>query len=260
MIVVFRGKLFALFKKCLEAILEGSEQALLTFTASGTQIQSVDVLSVCMYVVNFHKSQFARYNVSKQYQVQVGVDNLFYFVKRCKNQTITFKTKKSNLWVYTGSGSLSAGDRGNCYKLSGKLQERSVYYSLPNEVFSHCPSFALHPLEFTNMMLELSVGGGYIDLTMEGTETLWQTRFETGIISLRALNGGGEGYRVLTPAKENFQNRYITKYLKQACGIAQSCKRVVVYLRPEGPLLLNFEMSPKTTPLLTVSIAPTKRS
>ena len=154
--------------------------------------------------------------------------------------------------------SFEKSNNKNVFKLV-ESQDKTVYFTLPQQVFMNCPSFRLHPDEFTNTVLDLSVGGGYIQLEMDGYEAEWKTFFETGTISIKAINHPQRSeYNVIQPAVEKVSNSYLTKFFKQACNIAPMCLNLVVYIRIEGPILLQFEMENESSELV-ISIVPVIR-
>lgn len=256
MIVISSVNISHLFKKAIETILDGSEQAMITFDEKGLQIQSVDSLSVCMCLFKFSKKRFFKFEVSKTVQIKFNTRPLYNFIKKFPGVAFSFICKKNVLWIKVVSGFGKIYNTVNEYKFVN-IKDRTDYFSIPEYTFINCPSFRLDTEEFTNIILDLAVGGGYIQVEMEGCRILWKTCFETGSISVESHNANNidKGYMVLIPAHTKISNKYLTKFFKQACNIAPTCDNLTIYMRAGGPIVLEFELG-KGLSSLIISIVP----
>lgn len=256
MIVVCSVKLSMLIKKSLETMLDGSEQGIIGFFEESMQLQSVDSLAVCMCMFKFLKKRFFKYNVNKQSEVRFQVRPLYNFVKKFNSAAFSFNYKNGSLWIQVVSSFQKTDSNKNVYRIL-ETQDKTRYYTIPPEIFQNTPCFKLDPEEFTNTVLDLAVGGGYIEVEMNRTEVYWRTFFETGSICIKACNHNGQRneYKVIVPSKEKIYNSYLTKFFKQACNIATICTNLTIYVTKHGPILLYFEMENESTELI-ISIAP----
>lgn len=242
-------------------MLDGSEEARFTFTSSGVELQSVDSMSVCTFLFSFARHRFLNYVIDSN-----GV------VIRLKLRPLHNFMKKTSVPVFTFTHDVEGGLRISTPEKFGRSEERelsfnvqqsddtSVYYALNHDMFAGCPCFRLNPEEFSNTVLDLSVGGGYINIEVLGGVLRWGTAFETGdiVITSRPHEGRGE-YVVLRPAHEKISNHYLTKFFKQACSVTSTCTMLLMFIRQDGPVLLQFSTESEVSGCL-VSIVPVKNT
>jgi hypothetical protein len=249
--IVCSVQLSFLIKKGLEMMLDGSEQAIIQFTEEGMELQSVDSISVCICSFKFAKERFFKYSISECLRVKFLIRPFYNFVKKFNAAAFSFDCDTDSLLIKV----ISNFDKSNSnlYHIVDS-QDETVYFDLPRELFTNSPSFRLQPDEFANIILDLAVGGGYIEVGMNGLESYWLTIFETGTICITSLHQSEE-YQVIQEAQEKISNRYLTKFFKQACTIAPICLSLIVHLRIEGPIILQFQIENEFSELI-ISIVP----
>jgi hypothetical protein len=246
-------QLSIMIRKALETMLDGSEQGKITITEDDIELQSVDSLSVCMCLFKFSKKRFFKYDVTQKQQVKFVIRPFYNFMKRLQSSAVSFSVKSGSLFMQVVSSFETTLEK-NVFKIchSG---DKTNYYSLPRNILQNCPCFRLHPDEFMNTILDLSVGGGYIELEMDNNDIYWRTFFETGNITIQAKQSQRQEFKVLRPAIKKVRNTYLTKFFKQACNIAPVCVNLVIYIREDGPVLLYFQMEHDASELI-ISIVP----
>lgn len=244
--IVCSTDLSNLIKRSLECILDGSEQAVISLYPDHICIQSVDSLAVCMCTFTFYTQRFTTFDIDEEVQVRFKVRSVYETIK--KFDCLVLETDGDSIWFT---------DNHERRYLLVESQDSTTYYSVSASLFDMCACFKLHPVEFSNIILELAVGGGHIEVSMDNYTTYWKTMFETGDILFETTQKRRDNshYRVIKPAVPKISNIYLTKFLKQACNIANICNSLIVYVRPDGPMFLKFEMGSRLSEVV-ITLVP----
>lgn len=221
------------FKKAVETIFEGSERARLAFTEKGLFVQSVDSLSICAVQFFFPATCFVSFFPQSK-SVSFHVRPFFNF----------FRLHTGPLCIQPDRCTIG----GSEYVIRA-VSDLSQYYSL--EGYGSWPSFEIKPEHFANLVLILSVGGGYLNL--EFTDSLCMfTECETGKITVQT-NVLGDDFRVLKTGR--VRNKYLTKFFKQTCSVAPVARSARFYVEQDCPVVASFDLGECEC---LVSIAPVK--
>lgn len=241
-------------------MLEGSEQAFISINKDSMELQSVDSLSICACLFKFPRTKFFKYEIAMDFQVTFQLRPLFKYIKSVSAAALSFKIIDGSLWAHAVSTFEKSNQKKDMCKFVECRHSSTVYFNISRDTFRTDPCFYLHPIEFVNTVMDLSVGGGYIQIEMSDRDTLWQSTFETGLIQIKMVNRGGlrDTYRNTNSVQNGVSNTYITKFLKQACCIASICSHLHVYVKKNGPIVLQFEMENRCCDAV-ISIAPVKQ-
>lgn len=226
-------------------LLAGSEYAMLLFTPNTMQLQSVDSISVCMCLFTFDRTLFHTFAITQEVRRTVRLRPLFSFLQLDSQVSFVVDGKSVAVRLRT------SGDE-RLFPLGGG--DNTVYYNLPADVYQHGSCFRLHPAEFVGTILDMAVGGGYTRVELEGEHLRWQTCFETGSISITAQSNN-ENFEILRAATGRLSYVYLTKFFKQACGVAQLCTGLRVHIHENGLFIMRFELGSNVRDLV-VTIVP----
>jgi hypothetical protein len=249
MLVLCSLSVSVLLRKTLETMLEGSEQGRLCFSTTEIHLQSVDAMAVCVCSTTIPTVQCSLARIPRPVRLNVQLRPLYNFVKGSPNADLSFAMVRGVLWLQLRppKGPMPI------YKVVA-TDDTTQYYQLPRSCYEHGVSFRLHPDEFVNTILDLAVGGGYLEISIREQQMDWKTHFETGTIAITTLAPA----RVL-PASLARQpvvtNTYLTKFFKQACTIAPCCTGLVLFMQAAGPLVLQFELEHAAIVIAMVPIA-----
>jgi len=239
-------------------MLDGSEQGLISFTDFGLQFQSVDSIGVCMCLFRFPARKFFRYDLEQDRQVKFKLRPLYNFVKKFHSTSMAFTCNNNRITLAVTSNFDKGTSKQNLYHIDN-THDNTVYYALPSSILDDSACFRLNPEEFTNIVLDLAVGGGYINVSMQGTRTEFKTIFETGtIVTSCNPNPDRQEYEIIRPAVGSICNTYLTKFFKQASNLSSSCRQLCIYIHKDGPIVLQFDMNKELCQIF-ISIAPVNK-
>ena len=240
--------LSGLIRRGIETILDGSEHSRFEFGADSLSLQSVDCLSVCVFQFDFPKNRFLKYDVEeKKHSVKFETRGLYRFLKKYSNLVIAFRKDSSVFTVQL----IVPLDKQESISQSYKIQESgdmTEYYDIP--IDNEYTRIRISPEAFTNIVLEMTIGGGYTLFTLEKNTFSWYSKSETGSIGICCRHNNQE----FQEDRIHIVNTYLTKFLKQTVNIASTCIGLVIRVAQDGPMFLCFDIDRYST--LTVVIAP----
>jgi hypothetical protein len=239
-----------ILRKSFETMLDGSERCMIKMTPAYLELQSVDSLAVCSCLFRFMCERFIRYDIVSDFSIKINIRPLYNFLKKQPIGSMIIDKQYGTLFVSVKS---KTNEVPNHFKLL-ETDDCTVYYDITTELFSVWPCFRINPEEFTGIILDLAVGGGYTDLHFNETSVLLRTTFETGSISIEA-HGATKDFSIIRGPPDNIHNRYLTKFLKQACTIAPTCIDMCIFIKPNGPLVMVFTLENNVSKFI-MTIAP----
>lgn len=251
MIVVCSLSVSSLLRKTLETMLDGSEQGRLSFSATELHLQSVDAMNVCLCTTTIRNTHCPMYRVRRPIAVNVQLRSLYHMIKGIPNAIVAFTVVHGVFWVQLRTPQGPAQPSRRIVPTNDTTQ----YYQIPRSLYEHGTSFRLHPEEFVNTILDVAVGGGYLEVSIRDHHMYWKTQFETGTIAIVTTAAPLPSTLVLLPHMPPVTNTYLTKFFKQACTIAPSCTGLVIFMQTDGPIVLHFETEDDVADLV-IAIVP----
>ena len=247
MLIVCNVQFSNLIKKTIEILLDGSERAILKIKPTGCEFQAVDSLAVSVYVFRFLAARFFRYDVLEPHTVKLNLRPLHMYLKAQPPGSLVFSSKNKSVYVTVLSKYLKhdqAHAAGNCFNLHHNATDRTKYFDINPDLFRSWACFSIDTEEFSNIILDLSVGGGYLDICLDKNTLELTTIFETGRITITATaqQNHGKEFRMNRAPPSPIKNRYLTKFFKQSCGIVPTCVDMKVFIKPNGPIVLEMTL------------------
>jgi hypothetical protein len=257
MFIVCSVQFTQIIKKAFETMLDGSERAMIKILKDEVHLQSVDSLSVCVCIFKFFSNRFFKYNNDEDVIVKFNLRPVFNFLKKQANGALIIQKKNKNVYFslvprYTKM-QFNTIDTNSLRLVD--TSDPTFYYNIEYETFKNWPCVTINPEEFTNIILDLAVGGGYTDIILDQKNLIMKTEFETGSISIQANNGVSKHFNVVDPPSKKIHNRYLTKFFKQTCTIAPSCIDMRIFIHENGPVIMDFTLENNISRLI-ISIAP----
>ena len=249
-----------MLKGVLEVMLDGSERARIRITPECIEFQSVDSLNVCVCLCQFKPALFERYEVEEEiaepFTVHFNLRKLYSFLKKLNGHTMFTRTTQSTLRLHVLSRYNPAASQHTTkhFLTLDNTPDATQYSSIAPSHFQHWSSFTINPEEYTGIILDLAISGGYIDMRIGKDVVEFTAECETGKITTSAHTSISSDFQIHRSGTGQY-NRYLTKFLKQACTISQSCTALKVFMMQHGPLVLEFTLENNTSKL-HMSIAP----
>jgi hypothetical protein len=212
--------------KVIEAMLETTEYANITISnVLGLKIQSIDAMAVCLYQIIIPYKRLINKKLASKKKVSVNfvIQSLYTFLKNHRNQNVTFYLHDTNieLVVYT--------PEYYTYTLQANQQDQNHYVQLPSYITK--PSLVLEPHEFSQIVMNMAVGGGFTKIITGNQLFKFITNSETGQIEINIE---------LEKSCITTNNTYITKFLKPMCCSITFCSNVCLYVSKNGPIHIRY--------------------
>ena len=254
-----------ILRRAIENMLEGSEKIMILCNGSSpcVEFQIVDALWICSVSLKIQKDGFQIYQVKKSehYVLQSDLRPLHYFLKQNADaNALSFECEgeQNDQWTIKA---LSQHRRVLKTFIATVSEDNTPYISMSSKMFQNWNSFSMDPQEFSNITLDLAVGGGLLDLHLHANNMVtFKSQFQTGEIAFHTENKDvSTKTQISRKRKRNnsffhvhrtthrrprwIHGRYIIKFLKLICGVTPLCEKLSLYLRNKHPLILKLRFS-----------------
>lgn len=242
--IIASPNLSSVLSRAFETMWEGSEKARIRFDMEeGIYLQSIDSLSVCACRFHIPKNRFDGFIMKEtSFWRRVDLRKICEFIRLQPHGHFSFAQTNNMLHFIHHLGTTVA-----YIDLEPDSDTSTIYYDM-NLDLRGCPSFQLYPEEFSNMILNLCVGGGYTNFEFN-TGLKLHTTFELGTISF-STEKEGDHFKILE--KGCCSNAYLTKFLKQAAFMACHCTKMTLYMSQDGPLILHLTLEDNISTLCVI--------
>ena len=234
MLVKCSGTSVNAVRKILETLLDGAEEVMIIFNTNGIVFKTVDSLSICMYTFIIPCSNFEVFDVEYIFQMSFKTRPVYEIIRKNGTNDLVFMSSDNiNLQVVVNNDRAHHVDRISC----------STYFTIPQNVFLEYPCFSIDPVEFSYSILDMAVSGKLINIVFNERDAYWTTRSEMCNVTIRATDQtrSDHQFRVIRSTTQDIKNTYITKFLKQGCGIALVSNTLMVYIDKDAPVVLHFK-------------------
>lgn len=257
--IICSAQFSGVVKKAFETMLEGSERGMIIITPNYMELKSVDSLSVCMCSFKFLKLKFCKYDVSTDISMRIDIRPLYLYLKKKTVGSIHFSEHLKQVFMYVVSKvnrkQLQHNIPDDRYRFQTTL-DKTRYFLIPPQVITEWAAFSINTEEFSNIILDLSTGGGYIDIVFCKDYVQLKTEFETGRVSIKVYDKDVRNFDIIKAPSQSISNRYLTKFFKQTCIFAPICINMVVYTNQNAPIVMIFDIGVKGLCKFSMVITP----
>jgi hypothetical protein len=255
---------YPILKKVLETVLESTEQAMFKFRPSGPyplSIHAVDSLWVCQSVINLYQYGFDKHQIRKPVRVRVNVKAVHDFVRSCKQSRRIRMSLEATInsvavndgWYEPNHDSeaqyklhfYDASNPKRCLIMADRI-DTTPYPDIPRSEHVLWPNFSMTSCEFSNVTLDLAVGGMEMNVTMHpNCDIRMACDFDTGSIEHYGHHHLDNEVFVVhkAPCKTCTSGNYIVKFIKIICSMTMLSKFVTVFIQEYGSMVLELSDS-----------------
>lgn len=240
---------YGTIKRVLETIMEGGDMVQLQFSTTGSNLLSihcVDALWVNHSTVHFQKSSFDRHSISQAVRLCISIKELHDFFRSCKtSKRVRFALECDDTTeivgeYYTPATTAPKAQQLKVYEVASarhivlrSMEDDTPYEECARSVFTRYPNFSMTASEFSSVILDLTVGGMEMTVTMHPNQDIeFETTFDTGTISHYGKHDPkNEIFVVHKAPKHRCQSgKFIVKFVKMICSMSPVVKFVTLYI------------------------------
>jgi len=236
---------FLTFKREIETLMEATEVVTFRFSSdehgarAPVQIHATDSLWVFQSVVSLSPACFhsaAAETTVGDTNVSVGLRKLHEFLRVSKHPSNFTLTP-------TPGGQSIAVSNGNERCLLEAVVEHPASPLPERPTYEAWSNFAVHPTEFNNVILDMSVGMSTVSVEVRpGGDVCFRSEFDTGVIEFVSHNTDtNNAIRVCQAPSStaHTSGQHLAKFLKVVACMATSASEVHVYVEHGGRVVVS---------------------
>jgi len=256
MLVKCSKAMSSIVKRTLDMVIEGSERGIISFTATGMEIQSVDATMSCVCTCTFAASSFTIFELETEMLVRIHIRELREFIRLSKYESFDFVKADDDMYInvvsYPSLDSQLLVDNG----------DMTAYFNIRPAMYTHQPSFTISQEEYNSIIYHLCVGGGTTNFTMQRNTVILTAESENCRVNYVITDdNNSDGFCIIrSPAKNTIVRcTYLTKFLKQICCIVSSCSNITVHVDNDKPITIVMLMEDNSSKIV-IAIVPINNS
>lgn len=252
-----------IIKAVVDNILYSSELINIGFDTDGLRLRSVDSLGISSCECVLEASRFDKYVISEPITISCCNRSVFSFLKPLREEVLFFVSSS----VDSESSESSESEDCELYmcfepshtlRLEQKLEDTSPYVDFNIAFIEQDPSWyhaTVAPNEFHALLLDLSLWQGYMEVVFSNHQL--SLRSSDGVMGQMVVEirdtKDADQFEIHRKNLPPFQNVYLTKFLKQTCGLAAI--RMDIYAKKDCPMIFTLVLDDNISKLI-VGVAP----